>query len=238
MRDVTGGARIQAARDALVNDGHLVDETSLFVMTAVLDNPADFPNGAADYVPGITFGEGIAADYDIIADATDPEFQFLTSRPVNNKDASIYGFEIAAQHFFNETGFGIAANYTTVRGDVGFDITGSPSVSQFALTGLSDTANLVLMYEKHGIQARIAYNWRDEYLAETSRGASRNPRFIESFAQLDANVSYQINDNLTVALEGINITGENSRSFARSQAQLWDLFDLGARYQVSARYTF
>jgi TonB-dependent receptor len=238
LRDVTGGARIQAARDALLNDGHLVDETSLFVMTAVLDNPADFPNGAADYVPGITFGEGIAADYDIIADATDPEFQFLTSRPVNNKDASIYGFEIAAQHFFNDTGFGIAANYTTVRGDVGFDITGSPSVSQFALTGLSDTANLVLMYEKHGIQARIAYNWRDEYLAETSRGASRNPRFIESFAQLDANVSYQINDNLTVALEGINITGENSRSFARSQAQLWDLFDLGARYQVSARYTF
>jgi hypothetical protein len=41
-----------------------------------------------------------------------------------------------------------------------------------------------------------------------------------------------------VALEGINITGENSRSFARSHAQLWDLFDLGARYQLSARYTY
>jgi TonB-dependent receptor len=238
LRDVTGGSRVQAARDELVAGGYIVDETSLFVMTAVLDNPSDFPGGAADYVPGITFGEGIAATYDIHADDTDPEFEFLTSRPVNNKDASIHGFEIAAQHFFGETGFGVAANYTTVRGDVGFDITGSPSVNQFALEGLSDTANLVVMYEKHGIQARIAYNWRDEYLAEASRGASRNPVFVESFAQVDANVSYQVNENLSVALEGINLTGENSRSYARSKAQLWSLSDLGARYQLSARYTF
>jgi TonB-dependent receptor len=238
LRDVTAGPRAQAASDALTSGGFTVDETALFVMTSILDNPADFPGGAVEYSDNLTFAEGIAATYDINPNADDPETEYLTSRPVNNEDALIYGFEIAAQHFFGDTGFGVAANYTTVRGDIGFDVTGSPSVSQFALTGLSDTANLVLMYENHGIQARIAYNWRDEYLAETSRGSSRNPRFVESFAQIDANIGYQVNDNLSISLEGINLTGENSRSFGRSKAQMWDLFELGARYQLGARYTF
>ena len=238
LRDVTSGPRALAAKAALESRGFAVDETSLFVMTAILDNPAAYPGGADEYVSGISFGEKIAADYDVIPNSDDPQMMFLTSKPINNKDANIYGFEIAGQHFFGETGIGVAANYTTVNGDVGFDNTGSPSVSQFALTGLSDTANLVLMYENYGIQARLAYNWRDEYLAETSRGSSRNPRYVEAYAQIDFNISYEINEQLTVSFEGLNLTGEDSRSHARSERQIWDLYDLGARYQLGARYTF
>jgi len=238
LRDVTAGPRALAATAALNDLGIQVDETSLFTMTAIIDNPQDFPNGAADFQEGISFSEGIAAAYDVTPNSDDPVMMFLTSKPVNNKEAKIYGFEIAGQHFFGDSGFGLAANYTTVRGDIGFDDTGSPSVSQFALTGLSDTANIVAMYEKNGIQARLAYNWRDEYLNETSRGSSRNPRYIEAYAQLDFNVSYAINDELTVSFEGLNLTEENSRSHGRSERQIWDLYDLGARYQLGARYTF
>lgn len=238
LRDVTAGPRALNATAALEAGGFPVDETSLFVMTVIMDNPTDFPNGAGDYVEGITFAEGIAADYDVRPNSDDPEMIFLTSKPVNNKEAQIYGFELAVQHFFGETGFGFAANYTTVNGDVGFNNAGSPSVSQFALTGLSDTANLVLMYENDSFQTRLAYNWRDEYLNETSRGGSRNPRYVDAYAQLDFNVSYQINEQLSVSFEGLNITGENSRSFGRSQRQVWDLYDLGARYQLGARYNF
>ncbi|MGO4893634.1 TonB-dependent receptor [Flavobacterium sp. W21_SRS_FM6] len=238
LRDVTAGPRAQAAAAALEAAGYAVDETSLFVMTVIIDNPQDFPGGIADYEPGITFGEQIAADYDVVPNADDPEMVFLTSKPVNNKEAQIYGFELAAQHFFADTGFGIAANYTTVNGDIGFDDTGSPAVSQFALTGLSDTANIVLMYENDNIQTRLAYNWRDEYLAETSRGGSRNPRYVEAYAQLDFTISYQVNEQLSVSFEGLNLSEENSRSHGRSERQVWDLYDLGARYQLGARYTF
>ncbi|MCF2946733.1 TonB-dependent receptor [Paraglaciecola aquimarina] len=238
LRDVTAGPRALAATAALNALGVQVDETSLFTMTAIIDNPQDFPNGAADFQEGISFAEGIAAKYDITPNSDDPVMMFLTSKPVNNKEAKIYGFELAGQHFFGDSGFGLAANYTTVRGDIGFDDTGSPSVSQFALTGLSDTANIVAMYEKDGIQARLAYNWRDEYLNETSRGSSRNPRYIEAYAQLDFNISYAVSDELTVSFEGLNLTEENSRSHARSERQIWDLYDLGARYQLGARYTF
>jgi TonB-dependent receptor len=238
LRDPTAGPRALAAVEALEARGFQVEETSLFVMTAILDNPQDFPNGADDYVPGITFGESIAANYNIRGNSDDPLFEFATNKPVNNKEASIYGFELAGQHFFGDTGFGVAANYTIVRGDIGFDNTADPSVTQFALLGLSDSANLVAMYEKDGITARLAYNWRDEYLASATRGGSNNPEYVESFSQLDLNVSYDVNDNITVFVEGINITGEDRRTHARSYNQLWSLSDLGARYQIGARYTF
>ena len=75
--------------------------------------------------------------------ASDPLYEFQTARPINNREAKIHGFELAGQHFFGETGFGLQANYTIVRGDVGFNNNGDPSVNQFALLGLSDSANLV-----------------------------------------------------------------------------------------------
>ncbi|MDU0355497.1 TonB-dependent receptor [Paraglaciecola aquimarina] len=238
LRDATAGPRALAATAALNDLGVQVDETSLFVMTVIMDNPGDFPNGAADYQQGISFAEGIAAAYDVRPNSDDPVMTFLTSKPVNNKDAKIYGFELAAQHFFGETGFGLAANYTTVRGDIGFDDTGSPSVSQFALLGLSDTANVVAMYEGNGFQARLAYNWRDEYLNSTSWGSYRSPEYVEAYAQLDFNVSYQVNDQLSVSFEGLNLTEENSRNHGRSERQIISLYDLGARYQLGARYSF
>ncbi|MDC2891209.1 hypothetical protein [Psychrosphaera algicola] len=58
---------------------------------------------------------------------------------------------------------------------------------------MSDTANFVAFYDKDGLQVRIAYNWRDKYL----QSAARDPRFVEEYFQLDANISYQVNDNLS-----------------------------------------
>jgi TonB-dependent receptor len=236
--DQTNGPRAEAAAAALASGGYGLDDTSLFVMMAVLDNPAAFPNGAADYSPDAQFAIDVATAYDLIPVSGDPTMIFRTAKPVNNTEAKIYGAEFAVQHFFGETGFGVQANYTVVRGDVGFDDETDPSVSQFALTGLSDTANLVGIYENDKFQARIAYNWRDEYLNQTNRGNSKNPLYVEAYSQIDVNVSYSVTDQFTVFFEGLNVTEENIRQFGRSESQLWYLEDLGARYQLGARYTF
>ena len=55
------------------------------------------------------------------------------NQPVNNQEAKIHGLEFGGQYFFGDSGFGVLANYTIVRGDVGFDDTGDPNVNQFAL---------------------------------------------------------------------------------------------------------
>ncbi|MDU0355494.1 TonB-dependent receptor [Paraglaciecola aquimarina] len=241
LRDPTAGPRAQAAVAALADIGVTLDETHLFVMTAILDNPQDFPNGQADYFTEMNrignesdFEFDIGARYDIYPNEDDPLYEFLTSRPVNNKDANIYGAEIAAQHFFADTGFGLQANYTLVRGDVKYDNTAAPTVSQFALTGLSDTANMVAMYEKDGWQARLAYNWRDEFL----QSAGTEPRYVEAYSQWDFTVSYDVMEDLTVTLAGINITNEDQRVNGRSVNTPYNVTDLGARYTLGARYNF
>ncbi|AQT60997.1 TonB-dependent receptor [Cellvibrio sp. PSBB023] len=236
--DQTNGPRAQAAAEALIARDIPVDDTSLFVMMAVLDNPTAFPGGANDYVNSSQFQIDVATAYDLIPVAGDPEMVFRTSTPVNNKEAKIYGAEFAVQHFFGDTGFGVQANYTLVRGDIGFSDVTDPSVSQFALTGLSDTANIVAIYENDAFQARLAYNWRDKYLSATNRGNSKNPLYVEAYSQIDLNVSYNVNEQLTVFFEGLNLTEENIRQYGRSESQLWYLEDLGARYQIGARYNF
>lgn len=242
LRDVTAGPRAlraEAAIQARADHDGFVNETELFVMAAILDNPQDFPNGPADYDPSGAFATAVATKYDIVANEEDPFYTFLTQRPVNNKDAKLHGFEIGGQHFFGTSGFGLAANYTYVKGDVEFDVNGDPTGgAQFALLGLSDSANAVLMYEKHNFSARLAWNWRDEFLANANRGNFRNPEFVEAYQQWDLSISYDFNPRLTVAFEGLNLTEENVRTHARSERQLWYMEDNGARYQLGARYKF
>lgn len=245
IRDQTAGPRAQRARAALLANNLPVDNGNLYAMMAILRDPATYPQGGVALVnnPQLVqdLGENcltLACDFVPItsgADA-DPLMQFTMSSPVNNEEAKIHGAEFAVQHFFGETGFGVMANYTIVRGDINFVDT-DISANQFALLGLSDTANLVLMYENYDIEARLAYNWRDKFLNRTGAG-SNNPGYIEAYSQIDANVTYNIMDNLSVSVEGINLTGEDRREHARNEEMMWGYDDLGARYQVGVRYTF
>ena len=124
-----------------------------------------------------------------------------------------------------------------MNGDVEFDET-SLNVDQFALLGLSDTANITGIYENHGISARVSYNWRDEFLVSTNGGLFSQPIFADSFGQFDANVSYDLTDNIVLSFEAINITGENFNTFGRSETQTVFAQELAPRYLFGARYKF
>ncbi|MGB5471256.1 MAG: TonB-dependent receptor, partial [Woeseiaceae bacterium] len=153
--------------------------------------------------------------------------------PRNLETATLYGWEFAVQHLFGDSGFGIGANYTLVKGDIDVDV--ARTGFQFVLPGLSDSANLVGFYENDKWQARVAYNWRDEFLNGTP---NNSPSFTEEFAQWDANASYLVTDNLTVFVEGLNLTNESQRTFNRYQNQLLAANQFEARYNIGARYTF
>ncbi len=246
VRDQTSGPRAQAAVAELEARDFGTDDTNLFVMMAMMENTGTFTDadgetwtGGAGNFNG-TEGQHLAfaARYDLQPNSTDPLFTFNVNRPVNNRDATIDGWEFAGQHFFGNTGFGIQANYTVVRGDVGFDDAGDPNVNQFALLGLSDSANLVLMYENFGFAVRLAYNWRDEFLQNINVGNFRNPQYVEEYEQIDLSIGYDVNDNLSVAFEGLNLTQEDVRWHGRSTKQMWFLEDQGARYSFGARYKF
>ena len=249
LRDVSSGAdgtRSGTARAILTAIGADRTDVNLFTMTALLQTTGSAAAAQAQFQanrgPGgdlnQAFVDQILAAVDIAPNSTDPLMNFQVSKPINNRTGKIHGFEIAAQHFFGDTGFGVSGAYTMVRGDVDFDNGASPSQDQFALLGLSDTANATLIYDKHGISARVAYNWRDKFLQATNRGGSRNPVYVAPFGQLDINISYDITPKLAVSLEGINLTKESLRTYARDENELWFAQELDRRFLLGARYRF
>ena len=243
LRDPTSGQEGTLSGDAIaaLNDqGVTVTERNFFTMAAILDNPDQFPGGVSEFDESQEFAEEVFSNNAIIASATDPLFGFELTQPINSRDAKIHGFEVASQHFFGDTGFGYQANFTTVSGDIGFNRGSDPSQDQFALEGLSDSANLVLIYEKYGASARLAWNWRDEFLNQVNRSQSsvRNPEFIDDFAQWDLNVSYDLTDNLTVSFDAINLTEEEVRHFGRTKQDIFFIQELDRRFLLGARYTF
>ena len=167
----------------------------------------------------------------------DPIAGFDITVPANQRSDTLDGFEINVQHVFGDSGFGVAANYTKVDSGLTFDNTSLGT--QYPMVGLSDSANVVAFYDKNKWQVRAAYNWRDEFLNGIGGGGTpANPNWTEAYGQLDAIVSYEVNDNLVLSLEGINLTDETQRIHARHENMVRFATQTGPRYMFGVRYKF
>jgi TonB-dependent receptor len=171
----------------------------------------------------------------ILGTPEDAPVTFVINTPFNSdQTAKIEGFEFAIQHSFWDTGFGTILNYTIVNGSDEFNNELPGTVNQFAINGLSDSANAVLFYDKGGFQARVAYNWRDEFLA----GGGNNPFYVEAYGQVDASASYEFVPGLTVFAEAINLLGEDRRGHRRSDRNVFFATRQDARYTGGVRFSF
>ncbi|KKK65467.1 hypothetical protein LCGC14_2973850, partial [marine sediment metagenome] len=152
---------------------------------------------------------------------------------------SVDGFEVAVQHIFGETGFGLGVNATFVDGDVEFD---SENLEQQApLTGLSDSANFQAFYEKDGLSVKVTYAWRDAYLigvGQAQGSSDAPPQYAREFGQLDMSVNYDVTENVTVFFEGLNLNNETEQGYGRYEEQFLFARQYGPRYTLGARYTF
>jgi TonB-dependent receptor len=191
--------------------------------------------------PGVTKNPVNAGNGDrqgvIMGLATDPIATFKMTRPANMRSDELDGFEFNIQHMFGQSGFGVSANYTMV--DSGFKYNDLDTTSpQYPMVGLADSYNVVAFFDKFNWQVRAAYNWRDEFLTATGDGQGANPQYVDAYGQLDMNVTYGVNDNLSVFAEGINLTNETQRQHGRNDNQLLFATQIGARYMFGARYKF
>ncbi len=249
LRDPTSGIAGSRSGDALgiINElGVDQSEANLFTLVALMDaNGGDRAAAQAEFEANLVGGvlpqsyvDQILGLYDVSGDAADPEMIFRVEQPINQEEGNIHGWELAWQHFLGDTGFGIAANYTMVDGDVEADDAGDPNVNQFALVGLSDTANLTLIYENFGFSARVAYNWRDSFLNATNQGGGRSSQYTEEYGQIDASLTYDLTDHFQLAFEGINLNGEDMRQYQRKESMTKWAYEYEPRYSFGARYRF
>ncbi|MBU2678445.1 MAG: TonB-dependent receptor [Gammaproteobacteria bacterium] len=125
------------------------------------------------------------------------------------------------------SGFGVIANYTkqdfsggsiedctSGRGQqvLGPDICQNRGLLDFS----EDAYNLTFYYEKYDLSARMRYTWREGFRTQDfGGGANTSGSSTFSFpvntldrSQLNASISYAINDNFDVGIEAVNLTEE------------------------------
>jgi TonB-dependent receptor len=178
--------------------------------------------------------------------------------PANLEEASMKGFELAYQQsldFLPEPfdGLGVQATYTYVdAGELSTQtnqVTRQPFAANLGLRGISeDTVNLVAFYETDVWSARLAYNWRSEFLITPRDDIfPYSPIVGESTGQLDGSVFYNFSnvwgiENMQLGLQVVNMLDEVTQT-----SQIIDFsgtryprsaFRNDRRYTLAARFQF
>lgn len=143
------------------------------------------------------------------------------------------------------SGFGIIANYTYQKSGASLKSfhNGSAAINQIlgrtdvdnstatldddvvtqriVLDDLSENAyNITLFYDKYDLNVRMRYTWRDAYTQTENVMRFDIPPVIGSRGQLNASVGYDINDKVSVGLEGVNLTREDSTKWCFNEGTL------------------
>lgn len=151
----------------------------------------------------------------------------------NAGTATVQGYELAYQTtfgFIDESlnDFGIQTSYTFIDGSANSSGTtlygGDPNnkyaqqytfnnIRDLPLEGLSkDNYNIVMFYDNGTFDARFAYNWRSSYLLNSRDVIAYAPVYGEATGQLDASMSYKINDTFRIGIEANNLLDEVTRT--------------------------
>lgn len=123
--------------------------------------------------------------------------------PVQGEGGHVQGIELNYQQMFGD--FGLLANVTLSDSEGKTD-----SGDTFSLPGQSDLSyNLTGFYQTDVIEARLAYTFRDEFLAEGTAIGGALDTFDEQ-AFLDLSVTWHATDIVDLTFQGVNLTDEVS----------------------------
>lgn len=143
----------------------------------------------------------------------------LVNGPVNSDGGKLKGVEVAYQQTYDFlpsflSGLGAQLTYTYVdAGDFNNSSLGaeqSPFAGGLPLAGVSKhTVNAVGFYEKGPISARLAYNWRSDFL-QTPRDVifPFSPIYGEATGQLDGSIFVTVSKQLKLGIQGVNLLDE------------------------------
>ncbi|WP_426012200.1 TonB-dependent receptor [Caulobacter sp. DWR2-3-1b2] len=180
----------------------------------------------------------------------------ITTPGNSDQTAKVKGFEIGYQQFYDFLpkpfdGFGINANYTYIDSkgvpqstlsatdpDVAAGRVSTVDTSLLPLQGLSKhNVNFAGIYEKGPISARLAYNWRSDFLL-TVRDVivPYAPIMNEATGQLDGSLFYTVNPKVKIGVQGVNLTNEVTKT---TQVLNNQLLKAGRSWFMNdRRYTF
>ncbi|WP_286804140.1 MULTISPECIES: TonB-dependent receptor [unclassified Marinimicrobium] len=165
----------------------------------------------------------------------------------NTGASDLYGLEVGYKQPFtflpgeHLSATGIEANYTYSQSESQYsDLEGN----KFPLPSNSEhQANLILWYDKGGLNVRAAYNWRSEEYMErfevnTTAAVMEMGQWLEPTGYLDLSVNYWINDNISLYLNGTNLTSESRHSYGQWENHFRSLWVQERRYAAGVSLSF
>ncbi|MEH3039209.1 MAG: TonB-dependent receptor [Sphingomonas paucimobilis] len=134
-------------------------------------------------------------------------------------------------------GFGVDANYTLSLGDAGLvDLAGNNQPFQ---DNSKHQVNAALWFEKYGLQARVAYNYRSKRLASSNYGGIQGlAQYQEPTNYLDASISYDVTPQFSLYGQASNLTGETERYYLTWQDQVFNENIYERRFIAGVRAKF
>ncbi|KQN05144.1 TonB-dependent receptor [Sphingobium sp. Leaf26] len=168
--------------------------------------------------------------------------EYSISAPTNSNQGKIKGVEVGGQTFFDFmpgllSGFGVQANYTFVDSSTGTSIAGLST----PLTDLSKHSfNVSAIYEKGPLSARLAYNWRDKFLTGlfTNNVVTGLPVYRKAYGWLDASINLDVTKNVTLSLEGSNLTRSKTHTYYGRETLVGNLEQDDIQVLGGVRVTF
>ena len=160
------------------------------------------------------------------------EVAIVYNGDVNQDEATLNGFEVAYQQFFDEWpsifgNLGVQANYTYIDAETNAPVAiadadgdGFPEdfqrIYRYGVTnflGLSEhAANLIGIYQDDQLEMRLAYNWRSDYLSSYRDFVTGNPIFQEERGYLDGSIKYDFTDNFQARFQIANILDTKAKA--------------------------
>ncbi len=165
---------------------------------------------------------------------------FDITRPENGESGSLQGLELAWQQTFDQLpapfdGLGVYANYTYTESDAELPF----GIGSTELPGTSrHNYNFALSYEKHKINARIAYNYRSEYIQEFAVGDPDLNVFWDAREIVDFSSSYEFAEQWQVFADVNNITNSRQRRFQGVSSRVLELEEFGRYWLVGLRFKY
>lgn len=178
--------------------------------------------------------------------APDGSLAFIDLRiPVNGDEAKVYGFEVSGQYTFTHldgwlNGFGVTANYTYSDSEQSGQLSTDSQGRVLPLNGLSeDSFNVSVFYEKYGANARLSWNWRDDFLTNNFTQDGR-ALYRAAIPQLDFSSSYNFGagDRYRVFFNVRNILQRENWSYLENKSAIRHLSTEDIQFVLGFRAKF
>ncbi|MFY9514090.1 MAG: TonB-dependent receptor [Rubrivivax sp.] len=171
---------------------------------------------------------------------------FQVQAPVNTEGGRLFGFEINFQQPFSflpgiGKNFGVLLNYTNVSSKIQYVVspTAGGTVNDDLINLSPQSANATLYYDDGAFSARISASKRSGFLTRVPGQNNNDVEGKNGSTNVDLSVSYNWDKQLSLTLEGVNLTNEANDQFV-SRARNSSVVNhvTGREFMLGARYKF